>query len=160
MKTKLLFCVLITALFASCSTVKYIPVEGKTETVVNYIDSVRVKDSVVVVPIERIVDIVAQYDTLYLETSLAKSTAYVDTTFHALRGSIENKEQIIYRNRWKDRIVEKTDSVYIEKPVPYEVEVVKTVTPKWAKWTLIITLFALFYIGYKIVQKLKGFTIF
>lgn len=86
----------------------------KIETI--YKDSVRYIDSVI--PIERYVDIVREYDTLTLETSQAKAQCWVDSIF--LKGIIENKKVINYKyiDRWNtitnDSIVYKDKIDYIE----------------------------------------------
>ena len=108
--------------FRGCSTTRYVPVKEIEKEVTNYKDSIRIKDSIVVIPVERIVDIVPAYDTLNLETTQARAKAYVDTTLHLLRGSIENKDKAKTEVREVIRFVERTDTVYVEKPVPYEVE--------------------------------------
>ena len=71
--------------FIGCSTTRYVPVKEVEKEVTNYKDSIRIRDSIVVIPIERIVDIVPQYDTLKMETTQARAKAYVDTTLHLLR---------------------------------------------------------------------------
>lgn len=94
----------------------------KIETI--YKDSVRYVDSII--PVERYVDIVRDYDTLTLETSQAKAQCWVDSIF--LKGMIENKKVINYKyiDRWNtitnDSIVYKDKIDYIEtikyKPNP------------------------------------------
>ena len=108
--------------FIGCSTTRYVPVKGVEKEVTNYKDSIRIRDSIVVIPVERIVDIVPQYDTLKMETTQARAKAYIDTTLHLLRGSIENKDKAKTEVREVVKFVERTDTLYIEKPVPYEVE--------------------------------------
>ena len=82
-------------------------------------------------------DLVAQYDTLNLETSLAKSQAYVDTTTHTLKGNIENKQGI--QQQYKEKIIyrEHRDTLWREKEVPVEVVKEKKVVPKWC-WRLLV----------------------
>lgn len=120
---KLILSILLLFLVFSCATIKPFPVEN----IINYRDStiVNVVDSTVYIPVERIVDIVPQYDTLKLETTKATATAYVDTTYHILRGSIENKTGIEYKYIYRDRI-EYRDSIVI-KEVPVEVQITKEV---------------------------------
>ena len=108
--------------FVGCSTTRYVPVKGVEKEVTNYKDSIRIRDSIVVIPVEKIVDIVPIYDTLKMETTQAKAKAYIDTTLHLLRGSIENKDKAKTEVREVVKFVEKIDTLYIEKPVPYEVE--------------------------------------
>ena len=142
--------------FIGCSTTRYVPIKESEREVVNYKDSVRIRDSIVVTPIERIVDIVPQYDTLKLETTQARAKAYVDTTLHLLRGSIENKDKSKTEVREVIRFVERTDTLYIEKPMPYEVEKRVRYVPAFFKFT------ALFFVGVillmiiRIVLKYKG----
>lgn len=138
-------------ILTSCGLCHHLP----PETNVSVRDSVRVeiRDSINWIPKERIVDIVPAYDSLKLETSLAKAIAYVDTTTHTLKGSIENKQG--YKEQFKEKIVykEKRDTTIIK--VPVEVVKEKKVTPRWAYWTLVITLLTLGYIGLKIYLRLR-----
>lgn len=142
--------------FIGCSTTRYATVSGVEKEVVNYKDSIRIRDSIVVIPIERIVDVVPAYDTLKMETTQAKAKAYVDTTLHLLKGSIENKDKAKTEVREVVKFVEKTDTLYIEKPIPYEVEKKVRYVPSFFKFT------ALFFVGVillmiiRIVLKYKG----
>lgn len=142
--------------FIGCSTTRYVPVKETEKEVTNYKDSIRIKDSIVVIPIERIVDVVPTYDTLKLETTQAKAKAYVDTALHLLRGSIENKDKAKTEVREVVKFVERTDTIYVEKPVPYEVEKRVRYVPSFFKFT------ALFFVGVilltiiRIVLKYKG----
>lgn len=116
---------------------RYIDVE---KVVTTYRDSTiyNVRDSIVYFPVEKIVDIVPVYDTLKLESSLAKATAYVDTNYHIIRGSLQNKPKIAKESHieYKGKIVEKTDTVYVSKTLEVPVEVVKYKVPKWC-WFLL-----------------------
>ena len=142
--------------FIGCSTTRYVPVKEIEKEVVNYKDSIRIRDSIVVIPVERIVDIVPQYDTLNLETTQAKAKAYVDTTLHLLRGSIENKEKAKTEVREVIRFVERTDTIYVEKPVPYEVEKRVRYVPKFFKFTALFFVGVILLIIIRIVLKYKG----
>lgn len=99
----------------------------KIETI--YKDSVRYVDSVI--PVERYVDIVRDYDTLTLETSQAKAQCWVDSIF--LKGMIENKKVINYKyiDRWNtitnDSIVYKDKIDYIET-IKYRANPINKVT--------------------------------
>lgn len=83
-----------------------------------YKDSIRYYDSIVVVPVERYVDVVRNYDTLTLETSQAVAKAWVDSIF--LKGTIENKSIVQYKyiDKWhtitNDSIVYKDKIDYVE----------------------------------------------
>lgn len=142
--------------FVGCSTTRYVPVKETEKEVINYKDSIRIRDSIVVIPIERIVDIVPQYDTLKLETTQAKAKAYVDTTLHLLRGSIENKNKAKTEVREVIRFVERTDTLYIEKPVPYEVEKRVRYIPTFFKFTALFFVGVILLIIIRIVLKYKG----
>ena len=122
MKHFIIFLFIFLLSFMGCSTTRYVPVKETEKEVTNYKDSIRIRDSIIVIPVERIVDIVPQYDTLKLETTQARAKAYVDTTLHLLRGSIENKDKAKTQVREVVKFVERTDTLYIEKPIPYEVE--------------------------------------
>ena len=68
-------------------------------------------------------------DTSRVETSLAESTAYLDTATNMISHSIKNKvDSIRVEYKYLDKKVYR-DSI-IMKEVPVKVEVVKTVTPK------------------------------
>lgn len=138
-----------------CAAVRPVPV--KTETVINYIDSLVIKDSVRVVelPVERIKDIVPIYDTLELETSLAGSKTWLDTTFHTLRGEIHNKPQAKISTPYEEHIVYR-DSI-VTKEVP--VEVVKEVKTHYGyeKWLWGYVVVSLLVIALYILLKKKGF---
>lgn len=126
-------------MIGACATVRPVPVETTThaETIVR--DSIRWKDSTIYVqvPIERYVDVVPVYDTLKLETSLAKADAYVDTSTHTLKGHLENKRDSIRTIiKYQDRKVEIRKDSIIVKEVPVEVEVPVRYVPSFYKWCL------------------------
>lgn len=136
-----------------CATTKPNIITPKEEIKITLRDSVVIKDSIVITPIERIVDIVPQYDTLYLQTSLAKSKAWVDTTTHSLRGEITNKEQAQNKNRIEVKYINRVDSVIIEKPIPYPEP--EPYVPKVYKWSLGFSIIVLLAVFGTIIWKLK-----
>ena len=142
--------------FMGCSTTRYVPVKEVEKEVTNYKDSIRIRDSIIVIPIERIVDVVPTYDTLKMETTQARAKAYVDTTLHLLRGSIENKENAKTEVREVVKFVERTDTLYIEKPVPYEVEKQVRYVPAFFKFTALFFVGVILLIIIRIVLKYKG----
>ena len=142
--------------FMGCSTTRYVPVKGVEREVVNFKDSIRIRDSIVITPVERIVDIVPAYDTLRLETTQARAKAYVDTTLHLLRGSIEKKDKAKTEVREVIRFVERTDTIYVEKPVPYEVEKRVRYVPAFFKFTALFFVGVILLIIMRIVLKYKG----
>lgn len=139
-----------------CSTTRYVPVKETEKEVVNYKDSIRIRDSIVVIPVERIVDIASAYDTLKLETTQARAKAYVDTTLHLLRGSIENKNKAKTEVREVVKFVERTDTLYIKEPVPYEVEKRVRYVPSFFKFTALFFVGVILLIIIRIVLKYKG----
>ena len=138
-----------------CSTTRYVPVKEVEKEVANHKDSIRIKDSIVVIPVERIVDIVPAYDTLKLETTQAKAKAYVDTTLHLLRGSIENKDKAKTEVREVIRFVDRTDTLYIDKPVPYEVEKQVRYVPVIYKLSLIFMIASIALTVIRLIFKYK-----
>ena len=119
----ILFCLLL----SGCGTTKYVPVketEYVRDTVILKADTVKLT-----IPVEKIVEVVPQFDTLRMETSVAKAMAYADTATGTLKGKIENKpyeQKKEIQHTEKIRTVEKR----VEVPVPFEV--VKTKVPRWA----------------------------
>ena len=121
--------ILFTLLLASCSTIKYIPVKGEDIYHTEYVT----KDSIVYTPVEVIKEVVPELDTLYMETTVAKAKAYLDTNLNTLKGEMKNKKEIIYR----DKIVYR-DSIIIQKQeVPIEIKIEKKVVPSWC-WCLLV----------------------
>ena len=141
--------------FVGCSTTRYVPVKEVEKEVTNHKDSIRIRDSIVVIPVERIVDIVPIYDTLKLETTQARAKAYVDTTLHLLRGSIENKDKSKTEVREVIKFVERTDTLYIEKPVQYEVEKQVKYVPAIYKLSLIFMIATIFLTVIRLILKYK-----
>ena len=138
-----------------CSTTRYVPVKEVEKEVTNHKDSIRIKDSIVVIPVERIVDIVPVYDTLKLETTQARAKAYVDTTLHLLRGSIENKDKAKTEVREVVKFVERTDTLYIDKPVPYEVEKQVRYVPAIYKLSLIFMIATIVLTVIRLILRYK-----
>ena len=134
-------------LFTGCSTIKYVPVKGEDIYHTEYVT----KDSIVYTPVEVIKEVVPELDTLYMETSVAKAKAYLDTNLNALKGEMKNKKEIIYR----DKIVYR-DSIIIQKQeVPVEVEVVKKVVPSWCWWLLGINILAVIYFAIRLYFRFR-----
>ena len=113
----------LVAMLSGCSVIKEVPVQ--TVEKIEYRDSlVYVHDTLTIpIPYEKIVEVVPEIDTSYLETSVAKSTAYLDTAKRKLHHTLEQKGSIKYIHDTV-HVVEYVDRVY-EKEVPVEVEVIK-----------------------------------
>ena len=141
--------------FVGCSTTRYVPVKETEKEVTNHKDSIRIKDSIVVIPVERIVDVAPVYDTLKLETTQARAKAYVDTTLHLLRGSIENKDKAKTEVREVIKFVERTDTLYIDKPVPYEVEKQVRYVPAIYKLSLIFMIATIVLTVIRLILRYK-----
>ena len=141
---RILFLILL--LFVSCSTIKYVPVKGEDIYHTEYV----IKDSIVYTPVEVIKEVAPELDTLYMETSVAKAKAYLDTNLNTLKGEMKNKKEIIYR----DKIVYR-DSIVIQKQeVPIEIKIEKKVVPKWAYYSLGLNILILsFFLG-RLILKL------
>lgn len=148
-------------ILCSCSNLRYIPIVDKENTVTHYIDSVRYiqKDSIVLIPKDVIKDYTWMLDTLYMENSISKAIAYVDTTHQILNGSLESKVQLIYKDRvvYKDKIVEKTDTVKVYEQVPYPVIEEKTHYPKSYWYLLAFAILSVLGIIMYLYSKFKNF---
>ena len=69
----------------SCGVVQEVPVQT-VEKIIYRDTTVFLKDTITVtVPVEKIVEVLPQLDTSYLSTSVAKSTAYLDTCSRKLQ---------------------------------------------------------------------------
>ena len=136
----------------SCSCLKHIPKEEiryvlRDSTVTVF------RDSVLFIPVERVVDVVQPYDTLKMETSLASSTAYVDTATHTLKGTLENKKGVEKHHKLEYKYIEKRDTTFIK--VPVEVVKEKKVVPKWCWWLLVFVVLELVVFAVKIYLKIS-----
>ena len=116
-------------------------------------DSTIYKDSVVYVPVEVYKDYSRLDDTLVLETSLAKAVAWNDTNAWMLNGYIQNKQAVQYKYIEVEKIVRNDSIVEVEKPVPYEVEVVKTNIPTWAWLCLAWAVVCIGYVVWRIYRR-------
>ena len=149
---------LLLTIATSCSLYKTVPIKTSTETIYNYIDTLIVRDSTVVIPKYVVKDVAAYYDTLFLETNLAKSISYVDTNSNTLKGQIENTVETITKIIYRDRIVYR-DSIIVEKEeIPVYVTEEKEVTPAWCMKLLAFNIALLLYgLYYFFIKKYKIF---
>ena len=151
--TKILTFISAILILGSCSCFKHIPKEEiryvlRDSTVTVF------RDSVLFIPVERVVDVVQPYDTLKMETSLASSTAYVDTATHTLKGALENKKGVEKHNKLEYKYIEKRDTTFIK--VPVEVVKEKKVVPKWCWWLLVFVLLESVVYAVKIYLKISN----
>lgn len=92
-------------------------------------------------------------DSSHLETSLAKSDAWIDSTGH-LNHTLKNKE-VVYKYIYDTVVVTNTVTEYKEKPVIVEVEVPKPYYPKWSVILMVIAGVSIGYWIFKIYRFLK-----
>lgn len=144
-------------LAVSCKTIQYIPIKGDTQ--IEYRDTTIWRDSLIYTPIEVVKEIVPELDTLYMSTSLAEASAYVDTTNRVIRGIIKNKKGITEQIKWREKIVYRDSISTQEVPVP--VEVVKEVkTHFWYEKLLwIFSIIGLGTIAIKVMKR-AGLSVF
>ena len=150
----------------SCGVTKQVPINNsqnifqKDSLIIK--DSTRIVDSIIYVqlPKEKVMDIIKQIDTSKLETTLAKSIAYVDTNSLMIIHSLENKDTVISeRIVYQDRFITQEKIMYrdtiVSQEIPVEVIVEKIKYPK-SFWYLLG--FAVIVIGWfimKIIIKIK-----
>ena len=133
----------ISLFVVSCALFKEVPVKDQ----INIRDSIVVHqvDSVVYIPKEVIKDIVPVYDTLKMSTSIAEAEAYVDTTTHTLKGSLNNKRGTTTKIKYVDRI-QYRDSIQIkEVPIPVEVEKEVKIHPWYERILWIMSVIGLIF---------------
>ena len=146
-----LFCLFV---FSSCRTQPPTVIQ-KEEIIWTYKDSITTRDSTVIIPIERYVDIVPIYDTLVLENSISVSHSWVDTTNHLLRGELKNKNAIQYKVKYVERVVNSDSLVYKEVPKHYPVVEYKVKRPWWAWICLTWTIITILSIAWAVYRKFK-----
>lgn len=139
---------------SSCATTQYVPTTTIDRVV--YKDTTIVINDTIMIPIEKEVvkEIIPDLDTSYLETSVAKSVAYLDTAKRKLHHTLTQEGEIrtiidtFYTTTYIDR--------YIEKPVIQEVEVIKYKRDNIFWFSIIFNVIVLCFIAMKIFLKLKG----
>lgn len=149
---KMLF--ILTLMFMGCTTTKTVYVPSETEHIIEYRDSIiYLNDTIYVnVPYEKVQNIVP--DTSRLETSVAKSIAYLDTIQHKIHHTLENKNTAIKTVR-DTVIVVQSKTEYLEKPVIQEVEKPTPYIPTvfwislWFSIAIIITISAKLFIKFR-----------
>lgn len=156
MKGVILSLVTLFIMIGCCTTkkVQYVPVQG--ETIIEYRDSiVRVIDTIKVeVPREVIKEVMPIIDTSKLETSVAKSVAYVDRNKNKLVHTLENKKTQLEAKIDTVVVVEyKTE--YHNKEIPVEVPVEVPVIPKWCWFVMMYAALMAGITIYKIVGRFR-----
>lgn len=134
---KILCFSLLYVLLCGCSTIKEVPIQQ--------IDRIEYRDSVVFVhdtisvpvPYEVVREVIPDIDTSYLETSVARSVAYLDKDKKQLSHTLEQKGEV--KTKYDTVIVVEYVDKYIEREIPVPVEVEKPYIPKFF-W--VVTIYA------------------
>ena len=144
-------------IFVGCAVTKPATVPIQSETIVEYRDTTIYLDKIieVPVPVERVVEVVPRFDTLRMETSVAKAECWADTTNRVLRGRMENKQTSLKGKIDTCFVVEYIDR-YTDKEVAVEVPVDVPYIPKFAWFCIIFTCCWSAVIIAKLIWKFKG----
>lgn len=134
---KIIGILLLYGILSGCSAIKEVPI--------NNIDRIEYRDSVVFihdtisvpVPYEVVREVIPDIDTSYLETSVARSVAYLDKEKKQLSHSLEQKGEV--KTKYDTVIVVEYVDKYIEREIPVPVEVEKPYIPDFF-W--IVTIYA------------------
>lgn len=138
-----------------CATPQLLPTTTTQVQTITRDSLVIHKDTVTIeVPVEVHTNVAEQYS--YLETSVATSTASIDST-GLLHHQLQNKQTSLKKEiQYIDRYVETVRDSVVRVEVPVEVEVVKTVTPKWAWRLLVFDVLVLLVLGALAYLKFKN----
>lgn len=147
----LAFLLIIGLCFTSCKPQQTVIEKEKLVYVTK--DSIVHRDSTVYVPFEVYKDY--SLDTLVLRTSLAESKSWLDTSSAYLVGEIRNLKALEVKYIEVDKWHTKDSLVYVEKPVPYEVEVVKTHIPTWAWICLVWAVITVASIAWSVYKRFR-----
>ena len=113
-----------------CRSIQYVPIK---ETVIEKDTFIKLDSIIIELPYEVKNNNIPYNQKSVLETSLAKSTAYLDSTDNQLKHSLENKPQAKLDSdtvfKFKIKEVYKEIPVEVIKEVPY--------TPNWV-WFLLV----------------------
>lgn len=145
---------LLIVLSLNCSTTKYIPLEK--EEITHQKDSIVYifKDSVIITPVERVINITFPNQISDLETTLAKSNAYTDS-LGFMHHTLENKTNVMKQKETIIQYKEKIDTTYIKIQEPYEVEVPVKYIPKFYKFTFYWFWITLLIVGLTLFLKIR-----
>lgn len=146
--------VLAILLMVGCGTAQVVAEKEHIEKVVVK-DSLVYRDSIVYIPQERIVEIVPQLDTLFMEIETAESKAYLDTTNMLLRGELKSKKKEVVKYQTIIEYRDRVDTVYIKEPQPYEVIKKEKYIPTIFWWSLIGNIIVILYLGFRLYLKIK-----
>lgn len=149
---KIITFIIIGILTLSCGTVKPVPI--KEEIIYTYRDSCiyNIRDSVKVIPVEKVINVTLPNQSSNLETTLALSEAYTDS-LGFLHHTLENKKEFEQKTHTEYIYKYKTDSIYIKEPVPYEVTKEVKTHYQYEKWLWIYSILITLIIGIAIYLK-------
>ena len=142
----------ILVFLTACTTIKYIPIKGETIVKDSIIVETRIDTLRIQLPPEKVRDWTGLLDTLNMETRFAQSKSWVDTTKGILAGELVSKEKPLEVHLPSTHTIEYKDSL-VYKEIPVEVEVVKTVHPKYEKWIWIWSVLSFLGIALFIYKK-------
>lgn len=151
----LILLVMILFSFIGCGTTQVLAEKETIEKIIVK-DSLIYRDSIVYIPQERIVEIVPQLDTLFMDIETASSKAYLDTANMLLRGELKSKKKEVVKYQTIIEYRDRVDTVYIKEPQPYEVIKKEKYIPSIFWWSLIGNIIVIFYLGFRIYLKIKG----
>jgi hypothetical protein len=156
-KLKYFWIILLCAGCASSKKVGNTPVIIEEKVVEKTIikDSIIYKDSIVYIPQEKVVNVTPQLDTLKMEIEVAEAKAYLDNTNMTLRGELKSKKATQKEIVEITKIVEKVDSVFIDKPTPYEVKVEVPYIPTIYKYSLWFSIAVMAFVFGRLLMKIK-----
>lgn len=150
----LLMVVVICMSFVGCGTTQVLAEKETIEKVIVR-DSLIYKDSIVYIPQERIVEIVPQLDTLFMDIETASSKAYLDTTNMLLKGELKSKKKEVVKYQTIIEYRDRVDTVYIKEPQPYEVIKKEKYIPSIFWWSLIGNIIVILYLVFRIYLKIN-----
>ncbi len=146
----------ITLFVTACAATKTVYVPTQAETIIEYRDTtIRVVDTIKVeVPKEVIREVIPIVDTSRLETSVAKSQAWIDTVNKKLMHNLENKKTNL-KAKVDTVVIVKTKNEYIEKPVIKELEVPVKYIPKIYTYSLWFSIAVIAFVLGRFILKFK-----
>ena len=151
----LILLVMILFSFVGCGTAQVLAEKETIEKIIVK-DSLIYRDSIVYIPQERIVEIVPQLDTLFMDIEVAESKSYLDTTNMLLRGELKSKKREVVKYQTIIEYRDRVDTVYVKEPQPYEVIKKEKYIPSFFWYSIIFNIIVIIYLGFKIYLKFKG----
>jgi len=153
-KYLIIFGIIFLTACASSKRVVYVPTQAETK--IEYRDTtIHIRDTIrVEIPKEVIREVIPIVDTSRLETSVAKSQAWIDTVNKKLMHNLENKKTNL-KTKVDTVVIVKTKNEYIEKPVIQEVEVPVKYIPKIYNYSLWFSIAVIAFVLGRFILKFK-----